>query len=188
MSSKKTPFFNKRKMALAVALIMLAFITTLIIRIPIPVSGGYFNIGDVFVLFAALWLGPLYGLLVGALGPTLADCVGYPQFIIATAVTKGLEGLIAGLIAGSGDKPQRKALGAYTGGSIIIVGYFVFEAFIYPAIGRFAPFFAVTNIGSAVVEVLPNALQAIVGASVALGLWRTASGGGPQGDDQTSGA
>jgi uncharacterized membrane protein len=59
-----------------------------------------FNIGDVFVILAALWLGPRAGFLVGAIGPTMADAVGYPQFMVATFVIKGLEGLVVGYIGG----------------------------------------------------------------------------------------
>ena len=59
----------------------LAFIGTLVIRIPIPATGGYFNLGDTFVMIAALLYGPLIGGLVGLIGPAMADAVGYPQTV-----------------------------------------------------------------------------------------------------------
>ena len=71
----------------------LAFVGTTVIRVPIPASGGYFNLGDTFVMVAALLYGPVVGGLVGLIGPTLADAVGFPQFILATAVVKGIEGM-----------------------------------------------------------------------------------------------
>ena len=37
----------------------LSFIGTLVIRIPIPATGGYFNLGDTFVMIAALLYGPV---------------------------------------------------------------------------------------------------------------------------------
>lgn len=77
----------------------LAFVGTLVIRIPIPATGGYFNLGDTFVMIAALLYGPVVGLVVGAMGPAMADAVGFPQFILATAVVKGIEGTLVGAIS-----------------------------------------------------------------------------------------
>ena len=78
----------------------LSFVGTVVIRIPIPVTGGYFNLGDTFVMAAALLYGPWVGALVGLTGPAAADAVGYPQFILATAVIKFCEGGLVGLLAG----------------------------------------------------------------------------------------
>lgn len=164
--------FGGKEIAVVTALAALACITTLVIRIPIPATGGYFNIGDVFVLFGALWLGPVHGMLIGAIGPTIADAIGYPQFILATFVVKGLEGLIAGLVAGRGSNLKRKAVAAYSGAAVMVVGYFIFEAVVYPVIGRSVPFFAVTNASAATLEIFPNVFQGVVGATVAFGLWR----------------
>lgn len=159
------------------ALTALAALGTLLIRIPIPATTGYFNIGDVFVVLAGLWLGPLAGLIVGAIGPAVADAIGFPQFILATAVTKGCEGLVVGLIGGGARKMPtwRRGLAATCGGVIVVVGYFVFEAIVYPRIGAAVPFFAVTDIGAAMVELLPNSVQAFIGAFGGLALWKTVS-------------
>lgn len=173
---------SKQKWSLAktgvtAALIMLAALGTLLIRIPIPATTGYFNVGDVFVMLAGLWLGPIAGLAVGIFGPTAADAIGYPQFILATAVTKGLEGFLVGLIGyGKSARVWRKWLAAMIGAITIVVGYFLFEGFIYPLIGRAIPFFNVTNLESAYVEAPLNLVQGIIAAAVALGLWKTISG------------
>lgn len=172
--------------ALLTALTALAAVGTMVIRIPIPATTGYFNVGDVFVVLAGLWLGPVAGLIVGAIGPTVADAVGYPQFILATLVTKGLEGLVVGVIGGGGKRTgiRRRVAAAASGGLVMVAGYFVFEAIIYPAIGKVVPFFAVTDLGAAVVEIGPNLIQAFIGASVGLALWKAVSGydvaGGPE--------
>ncbi len=167
-----------RSFALVVALTGLAFVTTLVIRIPIPATTGYFNIGDVFVLLGALWLGPRAGIIIGAIGPTLADAIGYPQFVLATLTVKGVEGLLAGLVASRRERASWKLGGAYTGATIMVLGYFTFEAFIYPALGKWIPFLSVTNVGAALVEMPLNAFQGFVGATVALGLWRAVKGMG----------
>jgi uncharacterized membrane protein len=169
---------RRRKWTLATtgivaALTALAALGTMIIRIPIPATTGYFNIGDAFVILAGLWLGPLAGLIVGAVGPTIADAIGYPQFILATMITKGLEGLLVGIIGGRRNVPPgRRVVAAAIGGITIIAGYFIFEAFIYPALGKMIPFFAVTDYGAALVEILPNAIQAIFAIIIGLGLWK----------------
>jgi len=149
----------------------LAFIGTMIIRIPIPVTGGYFNLGDTFVMAAALLYGPLVGGLVGMIGPAAADAIGFPQFILATAVVKGIEGLVVGLVgwkSRSGGWRQIAALVAGVG--ILVSGYYVFEAFIYPAIAQFIPFFGVTDPKAALAEIVPNLLQGVLSAVVAFAI------------------
>jgi uncharacterized membrane protein len=165
-----------RRVAVIAALVGLAWAFTMIIRIPIPASDGYFNIGDSVVMFAALLLGPKAGLLVGAIGPTLADVFGFPQFVLATAIIKGAEGLFVGLIAGNVKTAREPAvIIALTVGIVTIVaGYFIFEAFIYPWLATYIPFFGVTDFTAAVAEILPNVLQGVVSALIAFGAWKIA--------------
>lgn len=150
----------------------LAFLGTTVIRIPIPASGGYFNLGDTFVMAAALLYGPLVGGVVGALGPAMADALGFPQFILATAVVKGLEGLLVGLAAGRGGRPLRVVTALALGVVVLVGGYYVFEAFIYPLLAQRLPFFGVTDAAAALAEVLPNFLQGGISAVVAFGIWK----------------
>lgn len=155
----------------------LACLGTLLIRIPIPATTGYFNIGDVFVVLAGLWLGPIAGLVVGGIGPTIADAIGFPQFILATSVTKGLEGLLVGLIGGSVyASRRRKALAAGVGAVTIVAGYFAFEAFVYPLLATSIPLFAVTDYEAALLELVPNTIQGIIAAVVGLSLFRAVQG------------
>ena len=150
----------------------LAFVGTTIIRVPIPATGGYFNLGDTFVMVAGLLYGPLTGALVGLIGPTLADAVGFPQFILATAVVKFFEGLAVGGLSKSG-KPMGKIVGALIVGILILVGgYFIFEAFIYPLLAKSIPFFGVTDFNAALAELAPNLLQGALSAVIAFGIWR----------------
>ena len=152
----------------------LAFVGTTVIRIPIPATGGYFNLGDTFVMIAALLYGPLIGALVGLIGPALADAIGFPQFILATAVVKCLEGFAVGLIGGKSrsDTLTRAVLALSVGIIILVGGYFVFEAYIYPLLAKKVPFFGVTDPKAAVAEIIPNLLQGMMSAVIALGIWR----------------
>jgi uncharacterized membrane protein len=152
----------------------LAFVGTTVIRIPIPATGGYFNLGDTFVMAAALLNGPLVGGLVGLIGPALADAIGFPQFILATAVVKGLEGLAVGVIGGNAPENSliRPALGLAVGIMILVAGYLVFEAWIYPGLAQKIPFFGVTDAKAALAEIIPNFLQGIISAVIAFGIRR----------------
>ncbi|WP_316159364.1 ECF transporter S component [Bradyrhizobium sp. SZCCHNRI3042] len=155
-----------------------AFFSTLFIKVPLPVSGGYFNIGDTFVMLAAVLFGPLVGALVGLIGPTLSDLAGYAQFAPATAVIKTFEGLAVGLIGfrESGVSPGRCIVGLVLGAVIILVGYFAAEGFVYPYLAKFSPFFDATNMGMAIGELVPNTFQAVISAVLAFGIWRLLRG------------
>lgn len=151
----------------------LAFVGTTVIRVPIPATGGYFNLGDTFVMTAALLYGPTVGALVGLIGPAGADAVGFPQFILATAVVKCCEGGVVGLLGtGRGEGRPRPVAALALGVLVLVAGYFVFEAFVYPLFAKVIPFFAVTDIKAAIAEIIPNLLQGIISAMIAFGICR----------------
>jgi uncharacterized membrane protein len=156
----------------AAAFATLAFLGTAVIRIPIPASGGYFNLGDTFVMVAALLYGPVVGGLVGTIGPAMADALGFPQFILATAVVKGIEGALIGLLAGNRARPLRAVIALAVGVAILVGGYYVFEATIYPLLAQRIPFFGVTDAAAALAEVVPNLLQGGISAVIAFGIWK----------------
>jgi uncharacterized membrane protein len=160
------------RVGLVAAFTALSFTGTMIIRIPIPVTGGYFNLGDTFVMAAALLYGPMVGGLVGAIGPAAADALGFPQFILATLVVKGSEGFVMGMIVKDGLKTRIKLLTAIVVGIFILVaGYYIFEAIFYPFLGTFVPFFGVTDAKAALAEILPNLLQGVLSGIVAYGIY-----------------
>lgn len=171
---------DQTKMLLRVGIITafatLAFIGTTIIRIPIPATGGYFNLGDTFVMASALLYGPVVGGLVGLIGPTASDAIGFPQFILATAIVKGIEGLVVGFLAKNAINSFRIWFALFVGVIILVLGYFVFEALIYPYMGKVMPFFAVTDFNAAIAELLPNILQGLFSAMLAFGLWKIFKG------------
>ena len=171
-----------RKAAVTAVLIVLSFIGTMFIRVPIPATNGYFNLGDMFIILAALWLGPSRGLLVGLIGPAAADLIGFPQFVVATAVTKAAEGLVAGLIAQrlfGRQSALSSMVGALAGAIVMVAGYFIFEAYLYPVFARWISFFGVTDLGAAIAEVPFNIAQGVIGAIGGVALWRAVTGGRP---------
>jgi uncharacterized membrane protein len=121
---------------------------------------------------AALLYGPLIGGVVGAIGPASADAIGFPQFILATAVVKGIEGLAMGMIAKGSRRNKIRPLVAITAGiGILVIGYYFFEAVIYPAMATAIPFFGVTDAKAALAEILPNLLQGSLSGIVAYGIY-----------------
>jgi uncharacterized membrane protein len=75
----------------------LVFVATVIIRVPIAATGGYFNFGDSVIYVAALLFGPLVGGLAGGIGASIADIIGgYLIFAPGTCIIKLFEGIITG--------------------------------------------------------------------------------------------
>ena len=174
MMAEETEVKRLINVGIIAAFATLAFVGTTIIRIPIPATGGYFNLGDTFVMAAALLYGPLVGALVGLIGPAAADAIGFPQFILATGVIKFFEGGAVGLLANpkNTEAVGKPVLGLFIGIVILVFGYFLFEALIYPIIGKAIPFFRVTDLKAAIAELGPNTLQGVLSAFIAYGIYR----------------
>ncbi len=84
------------KLSLASIFAALTTISTVIIQIPIPATGGYINVGDAMIFTSALLFGPMVGAFAGGIGSAVADIfLGYPAFLPHTFVIKGLEGFVA---------------------------------------------------------------------------------------------
>ncbi len=160
--------------AVIAALTALAAITTMLVRVPIPATNGYFNIGDVFIILAGLWLGPWAGFIAGAFGSAIADAIGFPVYIPATFIIKGLEGWITGMLArnASPDSLFRPAVAAFVGAASMVAGYYLFEAYIYPLIGQKIPLFNITDPGAAFIALFPNSVQGLSGMIGGLALWK----------------
>ena len=124
-----------KKIVMASLMAALTCIATMIIKIPSPLK-GYINLGDCIVLTAGWLLSPGYGFLAAGVGSALADVFsGYVTYALATFVIKG----VMALVAFYGFKALRLRLGnlasmIVSGGVaeiVMIMGYFVFEGFLY---------------------------------------------------------
>lgn len=139
----------------------LVFVATMIIKIPTP-TGGYVNVGDGMVMICGWVLGPVWGALAAGVGSMLADLVGYPIYAGATFVIKALMALAACGIAAilkpvfKNFKFMAYFIAGIVAEIIMVAGYFVFEA-------------TVMSYGwGAVVSVLPNVMQGVVGIVVGI--------------------
>ncbi len=143
-----------KKIVMASMLAALCCVATMIIKIPSPLK-GYLNLGDCVVLLSGFMLSPLYGFLAAGVGSALADIFsGYLVYAPATFVIKGIMALIAFygfkvLRRKCGNTPARIISGTVAE-TEMVMGYFVFEGFMY----GFIP---------SAVNILPNAVQGVAG-------------------------
>ena len=146
--------------ALLAILTALTTILTLVIRIPYPGTGGYFNLGDTMVMLGGLLLGPVGGFFVGGVGSAIADMIGFPIFAPITLVVKGFEGMAIGYL-GSRVRGQTKVnkqdvIAVIVGAVIMLTGYFIAEVFMF-------------GVGIAIGELVTvNLAQVAIGGVVAL--------------------
>lgn len=124
-----------RKIVMTALLASFTCVATMIIKIPSPLH-GYLNLGDAIVLLAGWMFSPLYAFLSAGIGSALADMFsGYFIYAPATFVIKGLMALVAYY----GFKMLRKAIGnlaswvvsGILSEVVMVLGYFVFEGFLY---------------------------------------------------------
>ena len=124
-----------KKIVMAALMAALACVATMIIKIPSPLK-GYLNLGDCIVLTAGWLLSPTYGFLAAGLGSALADVFsGYVTYAPATFIIKGLMALIAFygfklLNKKIGNLPSR-IISGIVAEIVMILGYYVFEGFLY---------------------------------------------------------
>ena len=151
---------NTKKIVMSAMLAALCCVATMIIKIPSPFK-GYINLGDCVVLLSGWMLPYGYGFAAAGIGSALADVfLGYTVYAPATFVIKGLMAIIAGLCY----KKMQGRLGGtpsrITGGIIaeifMVLGYFVFEGFLYNGFGAVA------------VNIPVNAVQGAVGLILGL--------------------
>lgn len=122
-----------RKLILTALLAALTCIATTLIQMPSPL-GGYYNLGDCFVLTGAFLLGPVYGACAGGIGSMLADLLlGYSTYAPATLIIKGLMAAVAALLSRALSKRPYAGmlLGSLAGEITMAGGYFLFELALY---------------------------------------------------------
>lgn len=134
-------------------------VATFIVKIPSPATGGYFNLGDCFVILSGMLLGPLYGAIAAGLGSALADILsGYVQYAPATFVIKAVMALAVCLVIKAFKGKARHIswlASGFAAEAIMVLGYFGYEAV---ALG-----YGIAAAGS----VFSNVMQGIVGIAAA---------------------
>lgn len=124
-------------------------VATMIVPIPVP-GGGFFNFGDVMVVFVGLYAGKRAGALAGGIGSAIADLLLFPLFAPITLLVKGTEGFLCGL-AFKRNGIMRTVF-SLLGAGVIVLGYFLGEWFM-PQLGK----------AVAVADLPVNIIQAVAG-------------------------
>ena len=155
---------NTQKIVLASMLAALCCVATMIIKIPSPLK-GYLNLGDCVVLLSGWLLSPTYGFLAAGIGSALADVFsGYAVYAPATFLIKGIMAIIAYFsFKGMGNKIGKttsRLVGGVFAELEMVLGYFIFEGFMY----GFAP---------SAVNIPANAMQGLAGIIIGLVLIKT---------------
>ena len=132
-SNKK---WSTKIIAITGIMMSFVFVATYFTKIPIPMTKGYFNIGDTVIIITAVLLGPASGMIVGALGSMLADIAGgFFLFAPLTLAVKGMEGYLIGIIcktkAGGLSDLWKRIIAVSVGMLAMVVGYFIGEAYIF---------------------------------------------------------
>ena len=148
-----------KKIVITALMAALICIATMIVKIPSPLK-GYINLGDCLVLVAGWILSPGYAFLAAGLGSALADLLsGYVTYAPATFIIKGAMALIVFAISMLMKKYKYKIVHQLIGGvaaeAFMVLGYFVFEGFLY----GFAP---------SVVNIPANCVQGAAGIIIGI--------------------
>ncbi|MHA1264732.1 MAG: ECF transporter S component [Candidatus Helarchaeota archaeon] len=144
----------------------LVCVATLIFQIPIPITGGYFNVGEAIIYISAILFGPIIGGISGGVGAALADLMSpYAIYAPATLVIKFCEGFIIGYIVFMVKYKEIEKwkhlfvlIGAVIiGGLEMVAGYWIYEAYILGLGTAYATF-----------EVPVNLTQLLIGSIIAI--------------------
>ena len=119
---------NIRTLTYTALMTAFVFITTSVIKIPIPFTNGYIHAGDTAIFLGGILLGPIHGAVAAGIGSAMADLLGgYAHWALPTLLIKGLMGFIVGYF--SSEKRNQKHV--LWGTSLLWIGSLF--AFIYTA-------------------------------------------------------
>jgi len=98
MTVKQNPALTPLKLTAAIVFAAMVCVVTLSFTLSVPVTGGYFNLGETVIYVAALVFGPIVGALAGGVGAAIADIVVAPPFAPGTLIIKSIEGALVGFL------------------------------------------------------------------------------------------
>ena len=152
-----------QKIVFSALLASLVCVATMIIKIPSPLK-GYINLGDCVVLLCGWTLSPMYAFLAAGVGSGLADLfAGYAVYVPVTFVIKGAMALVAyfglSFLKNKLGNVASYIIGGLAAELVMILGYYVFEGFLY----GFVP---------SVVNIPANGVQGLVGLVLGIVLAR----------------
>jgi len=100
------------------------FITTSIIKIPVPFTNGYIHAGDMCIFISGILLGPWYGAFAAGVGSMFADILGgYAHWALPTLLIKGVMGLIIGYFSSEQRNQKHVLIGAMSIWFVSLIGF-----------------------------------------------------------------
>ena len=147
------------RIAVSGVMAALVCVATYLIKIPVPATEGFINIGDSMIFVSSLLFGSVIGGFAGGVGSAFADIIsGYGYFAPLTFIVKGIEGVLVGKIS-NGKSWNRDILAVFIGGIVMVLGYFLGETFTMGI-----------SIPAALIEVPGNIFQVTAGGLIAIPL------------------
>ena len=167
-----TEMKKTNELVLTAMFMCMIILAQIVIRIPIPGTGGYVHLADAVVYLSVIYLGHKNGALAAGLGSAMGDVIGgFAVWAPWTFAIKGGMALIFGLLAErtaarasvtDGENSSHRKMSAYAklpamvvAGLFMVVAYFGAETVMYG------------NPGAAVLGVPWNVAQFVVGIIVA---------------------
>ena len=149
---------NTKTVVLSALFCALICAATIIIKIPTPLK-GYINLGDGAVLLAAWILPPGFAFLAAGIGSALADIFsGYIIYAPITFLVKGIMTILVYLVFKAIKKRGLfcRVLSAVIAEIFMVLGYFIFEGFMYGFLPSLAniPANALQGIGGVLLSIL----------------------------------
>ena len=143
---------NAKTMAYGGLLAALSLLLTMYVHVPMPMTQGYVHLGDAAVVLSGLVMGP-WGAIPAALGSALADLLsGFGLYAIPTFIIKGAMALAVGAFLKDETGLSLKCVLVLILCELwMVLGYFVFEGFVY-------------GWATGVADLLGNAVQGGAGA------------------------
>lgn len=143
-----------KKIVVSSMLAALVCVLTFAIRIPLPT--GYVNPGDVAVILCGYFLPPVLAFVSAGIGSLFADVFsGYVLYAPATFIIKGIMAVLAYWGLAKSKKKHAKFAGIFFAEAFMVVGYYVFEGFVY----GFYPSCA---------NIIPNCVQGLFGFAASI--------------------
>lgn len=147
-------FEKVKKLTFASLFGALVCVASSVIQIPSPSTGGFFNLGDCFVITASFVLPCGYAAFGAGTGSALADIItGHAIYAPASFVIKALMAICSGLMY---SRIKKKIPSAIAAEVIMCAGYFLYEAFVLK--------FGLGASGS----LIANAVQGVIGAVISV--------------------
>ncbi len=117
---------------MAAVLAAIITVATVMIQIPLPLSNGYINMGDTFIL-VGVWFSGMWAVPSAIIGSVIADLMtGYAVFAPATLVIKGFMALGAYMVYRAFNKNGHESvagrvISAVIAETVMVAGYFLFS-------------------------------------------------------------